>query len=73
MRLESSQQLGGRPADEDATRRRTWRFNCDTDEDRAGVRFVTEGEASLHACVQRGLAADVLSVCIPTYQDISHT
>lgn len=33
----------------------------DTDEGRARIRFVTEGEASLHACVQSGLAADVLS------------
>jgi hypothetical protein len=41
----------------------------DTDEGRARIRFVTEGEASLHACVQSGLAADVLSVrgrVIPT-------
>ncbi|KAG1739210.1 uncharacterized protein EDB91DRAFT_1053992 [Suillus paluster] len=30
----------------------------DTDEGRARIRFVTEGEASLHACVQSGLAAD---------------
>lgn len=35
----------------------------DTDEGRARIRFVTEGEASLHACVLNGLAADVLSVC----------
>lgn len=33
----------------------------DMDEGRARIRFVTEGEASLHACVQSGLAADVLS------------
>ncbi|EIW83972.1 hypothetical protein CONPUDRAFT_50452 [Coniophora puteana RWD-64-598 SS2] len=33
----------------------------DTDEGRARVRFVTEGEASLHACVLSGLAAEVLS------------
>lgn len=33
----------------------------DTDQGRARIRFVTEGEASLHACVQSGLAADVLS------------
>lgn len=33
----------------------------DTDEGRARIRFVIEGEASLHACVQSGLAADVLS------------
>ncbi|KAI6108131.1 hypothetical protein F5141DRAFT_1120837 [Pisolithus sp. B1] len=33
----------------------------DTDEGRARIRFVTEGEASLHACIQSGLAADVLS------------
>ncbi|KAH9945444.1 uncharacterized protein BXZ73DRAFT_38991 [Epithele typhae] len=30
----------------------------DTDEGRARIRFVTEGEASLHACVLNGLAAD---------------
>jgi hypothetical protein len=34
----------------------------DTDEGRARIRFVTEGEASLHACVLNGLAADVISV-----------
>lgn len=34
----------------------------DTNEGRARIRFVTEGEASLHACVLNGLAADVLSV-----------
>ncbi|KAH6912722.1 hypothetical protein BKA70DRAFT_1264772 [Coprinopsis sp. MPI-PUGE-AT-0042] len=33
----------------------------DTPEGRAKIRFVTEGEASLHACVLSGLAADVLS------------
>ncbi|KAF9563201.1 hypothetical protein CPC08DRAFT_633052 [Agrocybe pediades] len=33
----------------------------DTDAGRARIRFVTEGEASLHACVLSGLAADVLS------------
>ncbi|KAF8843777.1 hypothetical protein BDN67DRAFT_1023775 [Paxillus ammoniavirescens] len=33
----------------------------DTDAGRARIRFVTEGEASLHACIQSGLAADVLS------------
>ncbi|TFL04077.1 hypothetical protein BDV98DRAFT_502736 [Pterulicium gracile] len=33
----------------------------DTPEDKARIRFVTEGEASLHACVLNGLAADVLS------------
>ncbi|KAF9647981.1 hypothetical protein BDM02DRAFT_3155934 [Thelephora ganbajun] len=32
-----------------------------TDEGKARVRFVTEGEASLHACVLNGLADDVLS------------
>ena len=37
----------------------------DTAEGRAKVRFVTEGEASLHACVLSGLAADVLSVSHP--------
>lgn len=40
-------------------------FIPDTDEGRARIRFVTEGEASLHACVQSGLAADVLSVRWP--------
>lgn len=34
----------------------------DTDEGKARIRFVTEGEASLHACVLNGLADDVLSV-----------
>lgn len=34
----------------------------DTDEGRARIRFVTEGEASLHACVLNGLAEDVLAV-----------
>lgn len=34
----------------------------DTDEGKARIRFVTEGEASLHACVLNGLAADVLQV-----------
>ena len=34
----------------------------DTDMGKARIRFVTEGEASLHACVLNGLAADVLSV-----------
>jgi hypothetical protein len=34
----------------------------DTDEGKARIRFVTEGEASLHACILNGLAADVLSV-----------
>ena len=33
----------------------------DTPEGRARIRFVTEGEASLHACVLSGLAAEVLS------------
>ena len=33
-----------------------------TDEGKARVRFVTEGEASLHACVLNGLADDVLAV-----------
>lgn len=36
----------------------------DTDEGKARIRFVTEGEASLHACVLNGLAADVLSVSL---------
>lgn len=34
----------------------------DTDAGRARIRFVTEGEASLHACVQNGLAGEVLLV-----------
>ncbi|KAI0058165.1 hypothetical protein BV25DRAFT_1872113 [Artomyces pyxidatus] len=33
----------------------------DTDAGKARIRFVTEGEASLHACVLNGLANDVLS------------
>ena len=33
-----------------------------TDEGKARVRFVTEGEASLHACVLNGLATEVLAV-----------
>ena len=33
-----------------------------TDEGKARVRFVTEGEASLHACVLSGLADSVLAV-----------
>ena len=33
-----------------------------TDEGKARVRFVTEGEASLHACILNGLTDDVLSV-----------
>ncbi|TDL19908.1 hypothetical protein BD410DRAFT_815768 [Rickenella mellea] len=33
----------------------------DTDEGKSRIRFVTEGEASLHACVLNGLAADHLS------------
>ncbi|KAF9445268.1 hypothetical protein P691DRAFT_675969 [Macrolepiota fuliginosa MF-IS2] len=33
----------------------------ETNEGKARIRFVTEGEASLHACVLNGLAADVLS------------
>lgn len=35
-----------------------------TDEGKARVRFVTEGEASLHACVLNGLTDDVLLVSI---------
>jgi hypothetical protein len=34
----------------------------DSSEGKARIRFVTEGEASLHACILSGLAADVLSV-----------
>lgn len=33
-----------------------------TDEGKARVRFVTEGEASLHGCILGGLASDALSV-----------
>lgn len=33
-----------------------------TDEGKSRIRFVTEGEASLHACVLNGLAVDGLSV-----------
>ena len=36
----------------------------DTDEGRARIRFVTEGEASLHACVLNGLGVDGLSVSL---------
>lgn len=36
----------------------------DTNAGKARIWFVTEGEASLHACVLNGLAADVLSVSI---------
>ncbi|KAI5116259.1 hypothetical protein M0805_008164, partial [Coniferiporia weirii] len=32
-----------------------------TDEGRARIRFVTEGEASMHACILSGLAQDVLA------------
>ena len=38
-----------------------------TDEGKSRIRFVTEGEASLHACVLNGLAADVLSVRFALY------
>lgn len=34
----------------------------ESNQGKARIRFVTEGEASLHACVLNGLAADVLSV-----------
>ena len=37
----------------------------DSDAGKARIRFVTEGEASLHACVLNGLANDVLSVGFP--------
>ena len=33
-----------------------------TDEGKARIRFVTEGEASMHACILSGLAHDVLAV-----------
>lgn len=36
----------------------------DTNAGKARIWFVTEGEASLHACVLSGLAADVLSVSV---------
>ena len=39
----------------------------DTNQGKARIRFVTEGEASLHACVLNGLAADVLSVRLPFF------
>lgn len=34
----------------------------DTNESKARIRFVTEGEASLHACILNGLSDDVLAV-----------
>ena len=34
------------------------------DEVTSGVQFVTEGEASLHFCIQNGLGADLMSVSI---------
>lgn len=34
----------------------------DTDAGKARIRFVTEGEASLHACVLNGLAKEMLTV-----------
>ena len=34
----------------------------DTDAGRARVRFVTEGEASLHLCIQRGLTTPTMEV-----------
>jgi hypothetical protein len=37
----------------------------DTDEGRARVRFVTEGEASLHFCIQSGLTAQAMKVNRP--------
>jgi hypothetical protein len=40
----------------------------DTDAGRARIRFVTEGEASLHACVQNGLAGEVLLVRMARYK-----
>jgi hypothetical protein len=45
----------------------------DTDAGRARIRFVTEGEASLHACVLNGLANDVLSVGISQYIHSAYT
>ena len=39
----------------------------DTNEGKARIWFVTEGEASLHACVLNGLAADVLQVRLYTF------
>ena len=35
----------------------------DTSEGRARVHFVTEGEASLHFCIQNGLTTDAMRVC----------
>lgn len=43
----------------------------ESNEGKARIRFVTEGEASLHACVLNGLAADVLSVSVdPFFRNI---
>jgi len=39
----------------------------ESNEGKARIRFVTEGEASLHACVLNGLAADVLSVSVDPF------
>jgi len=39
----------------------------DTDAGKARIRFVTEGEASLHACVLNGLANEVLTVITILY------
>ena len=48
----------------------------DTDAGKARIRFVTEGEASLHACVLSGLANDVLSVgpfdLVSTFRKLSY-
>lgn len=42
----------------------------DTDSGRSRIKFVTEGEASLHACIQGGLTDDLLKVWtskVPSY------
>jgi hypothetical protein len=49
-------------------------FVPDTDIGRARIWFVTEGEASLHACVLSGLASEVLSVsCSVHFFDIRNS
>jgi len=45
----------------------------DTNEGKSRIRFVTEGEASLHACVLNGLAVDVLSVSAGTHVFAFHS
>lgn len=36
----------------------------DTNDGRERVQFVTEGEASLHFCIQSGLTTDSMKVCV---------